>query len=195
MEKLYYPISGGEVPSIIDRPGRTIEQIKKEENTLMSLVNLKRIKDKITNYLEANGISYTQVVVAPSLDLLISENDVKTFPTDPSKAGYNWGYRLDIVPNYVSADLSCVVYINGEDEEFIDQPILEELGIDLTPMIVNYNVFVNFLSKQGIGTHKIPATFGEYKKIFIDEEVEEQLGYNLCTDIIISEKEKNKKVL
>ena len=49
MEKLYYPISGGEVPSIIDRPGRTIEQIKKEENTLMSLVNLKRIKDDIRN--------------------------------------------------------------------------------------------------------------------------------------------------
>ena len=48
MEKLYYPVSGGEVPSTTDRPGRTLEEVKKQENTLMSLVNLKRIKDKIT---------------------------------------------------------------------------------------------------------------------------------------------------
>ena len=28
MEKLYYPVSGGEVPSTTDRPGRTLEEVK-----------------------------------------------------------------------------------------------------------------------------------------------------------------------
>lgn len=195
MTKRYYPVSGGEIPSTSDRPGRTIEEIVKSENTLMSLVNLRRIKTKVTEYLESKGISYTQVIVSPSLDLLISEQDINNYPREWGEATYNWGFHLDVVQDYVSADLTCVVYVDGEDEEFIPPEVLESLGIDLTPMIVNYNVFQKMIDKQGIGKHTLPPTFGAYKKRFIDEEVKEELGYNLNTDIIVTEKEKTKRVL
>lgn len=188
MLKKYYPVSGGEVPSINNKFGITQEDIIKSEQTFMSLVTLRRIKDKVTEYLESNGISYTQIIVSPSLDILVSEQDIINYPSEFQDKTYNWGLHLDIMKDYVLSDLSCVVYLNGEDEEFISPEILENLGIDLTPMIVNYNIFKNMIDKQGIGKNTLPPTFGEYKKKFIDEEVQKILGFYLPTDIIVVEK-------
>lgn len=188
MLKKYYPVSGGEVPSINNKFGITQEDIIKSEQTFMSLVTLRRIKDKVTEYLENNGISYTQIIVSPALDILVSEQDVINYPSESQDKTYNWGLHLDIIKDYVLSDLSCVVYLNGEDEEFIHPEILENLGIDLTPMIVNYNIFKNMIDKQGIGKSTLPPTFGEYKKRFIDEEVKEFLGFSLPIDILVVEK-------
>lgn len=192
MDKKYYPVSGGEVPSITDRPGYTLEELKKQENTLMGIVNIKRMKEKIIEYLNSNNISYTQVIISPSLDLLISGEDIKKYPVEYEDYTFNWGYHLDMVPDYVSLDLSCVVYINGEDEEFIEPEIIEELGIDLSPIIVKYNLFQKLLYKQGLKSNYLPQTFGEYKSKFISEEAKDGLGYNLITDIVIAEKQKVK---
>lgn len=46
MLKKYYPVSGGEVPSINNKFGITQEDIIKSEQTFMSLVTLRRIKIK-----------------------------------------------------------------------------------------------------------------------------------------------------
>lgn len=140
-EKKYYPVSGGEIPYITDRKGFSLEEIKKQESTMMGIVTLKRMKEKIVEYLNSNDISYTQVIISPSIDLFISENDVNKYPQEYKDTTYNWGYHLDMIAEYVSLNLSCVVYVNGEDEEFIEPEIIEELGIDLTPIIVKYSIF------------------------------------------------------
>ena len=192
MEKKYYPIYGGEIPTLKNREYYTIEEIKSNENTFMGLVTLRRIKEKVIEYLNSNDISYEKIIISPSLDLLVSENDIKNYPVETENRTYNWGFHLDVIPEYVSLDLSCVVYIDGDDEEFIKPQILEELGINLKPIIIKYSLFVKALEKQEITSHELPPTFVEYKKRFIDEEVKQTLGYSIPTDIVISTKTKVK---
>jgi len=195
MSKKYYTVFPGEVPSIHDREGKTREEIINSENTLMCLVTLKRMKEKLIEYLEKNSIEYTKLIIAPSFDFFLSEDDVISYPHETSEASYNWGMHLDMINEYVSVDLTCVVYENGEDEEFISPETIKELGIDLTPITVNYNVFVKMISKQNLGNHNLPETFGKYKMRYIEEEVRETLGYNLPTDIVVAEKRKSKGVI
>ena len=76
MSKKYYTFFPGEVPSIYDREGKTKEEIIKSENTFMCLVTLKRMKEKLIEYLEQNNIDYTRLIIAPSFDFFLSEEDV-----------------------------------------------------------------------------------------------------------------------
>ena len=194
MSKKYYTFFPGEVPSIYDREGKTKEEIIKSENTFMCLVTLKRMKEKLIEYLEQNNIDYTRLIIAPSFDFFLSEEDVINYPREKSETSYNWGMHLDMISEYVSVDLTCVVYENGEDEEFIYPETIKELGIDLTPITVDYNVFIKMLGKQDIGIHSLPETFGKYKMRYIEEETKETLGYNLPTDIIVAEKRKINRI-
>ncbi len=185
-EPLYYPVMGGSVPELTN--GRTRETIIKEENTFSTIVTLKRLISKVREYLDTKGISYTQIIISPSVDLLMSEKDVKEFPTEIGEGTYNQLLRMDDIKNYCSVDLSCVCYIDGANEELIYPTEHDNFGLDLDPKIVKYDLFIKLLDKAEIVGHRLPNTYGQYKMMFIEEELKEELGYNLNTDIIAVDK-------
>lgn len=189
MEKKYYPMENGSIPQLIG--GLTKEEIVKAENTSKAFFTFRLLQNKVMEYIENNGIPYTQIVFSPYFEPLISEDNVRNFPTD-GDATYNWAYRLDMINEYMLLDLSCIAIINGEDEDLLYLAEHNNFNLDLSPMIVRYELFTKLLNKSNIISHTLPKTFGEYKTSYIKDAVRSLATPPFVTDIIVSEKEKIK---
>lgn len=190
MNKKYYPLDNGAVPQLIN--GKTKEEIEISEDTAKGIFTFQRLKYKVLEYLEENSIPYTQVIFSPSFEPLISEDNVRNFPSD-GDATYNWAYRLDMINEYVLLDLTCVAIINGEDEELLYLEEYDNFGLDLSPIIVKYSLFIKLLDRANVVKHTLPLSFGNFKREYIKEATKTIFEKPFVTDVIIAEKTKVKK--
>lgn len=190
MEKKFYPWDNGAVPQLIG--GLTEQEIISSENTAIGIFTFQRLKIKVLEYLEENNIPYTQVVFSPYFEPLISEDNVRSYPSD-GEITYNWAYRLNMINEYTSLDLTCVAVINGDDEELLYLKEHDNFGLNLSPIIVKYSLFMKLLEKIEIVSHTLPLTFGDYKKRYIKDATKELGEEPFVTDIVIAEKAKVKK--
>lgn len=190
MEKKYYPWDNNAVPQI--KGGLTKQEVISSENTAIGLFTFQRLKNKVIEYLEENNTPYTQVIISPLFEPLISEDDVISYPSN-GETTYNWAYRLNMLDDYISLDLKCVTFINEDDEELLFLEEHNNFGLNLSPIIVRYGVFIKLLEKMEIVSHTLPLTFGEYKKRYIKDATRGFGETPFITDVVIAEKVKIKK--
>lgn len=190
MEKKYYPWDNNAIPQLIG--GLTKQEVISSENTAIGIFTFQRLKNKVLEYLEENNIPYTQVIFSPYFEPLISEDNVMNYPSN-GETTYNWAYNLNMINEYISLDLNCVTIINKDNEELLYLEEHNNFGLNLSPIIVRYGVFIKLLEKIDIINHTLPLTFGEYKKRYIKDATKEFGENPFITDVVIAEKAKIKK--
>lgn len=185
-DEKYYIVVGGMQQRKVN--GKTIAEIENSEDTFHAIITLKRLKEKIIEFLNDNGIPYTKVIISPSIDLYLNGKHFEEYDNIMTMANYGSAFRMDFLKDLCSLDLTCISYIYGDEEELIYPADYDNFGLDLSPITIKYSVFRSLLDKCEIIDTTLPKTFGEYKKEFIDAETDERLGYNLCTDIVLCER-------
>ncbi len=183
MDEKYYIVTGGAQQQKID--GQTKEEIISQENTAQALITLKRLKEKVIEYLKEKEIPFTKVVISPSIDLYLSGKNMDEYENIMKPENYGEAFRMDFIYDYCSIDLTCIAYMFGDEEELIYPHEHDNFGLNLNPIVIRYNLFRDLLGKTDIVNTAMPPSFGEYKKAFIDAETSEYLGYILDTDITI----------